>query len=167
MPLSEGSTDRALAVAPGERTGYWFGNSYVQMIVTGAETDGAYTLFEVLAPPGDQPPPHTHRDADEAFQVLEGEIEVWAGAMNRTLYPGDFAILPKGVPHTFLVTSSEPARFQVTISPAGFEKFLVGISRPAQEPRLPEPSVLPPDVLARYAELSREVNVEPAEHPGA
>src|SRR5690606_11723347 len=140
-----------------ERTGYWFGNSYVQMIATGAETDGAYTLFEVLAPPGDQPPLHNHIDADEAFQVLEGEIEVWAGPMHTRLHAGDYAILPKGTPHTFLVTSSDPARFQVTISPAGFERFLVGISRPAREPRLSDPAVPSPDQIRRWMELSLAV----------
>ena len=41
---------------------------------TGAETAGAFSLWEAVVPPGAGAPPHTHTREDEAFYVLSGEL---------------------------------------------------------------------------------------------
>src|SRR5206468_4613458 len=43
---------------------------------TGAETAGAFSLWEDVVPPGAGAPLHTHAREDEAFYVLSGEIQV-------------------------------------------------------------------------------------------
>jgi len=43
--------------------------------LVGADNDGAYSLLEVELV-GDGPPQHIHKIEDEAFYVLEGEINV-------------------------------------------------------------------------------------------
>jgi hypothetical protein len=51
------------------------------VIKAGAEeTKGGFTLIEQVAPAGFAPPLHVHRDEDEAFYVLEGEITVTCGS---------------------------------------------------------------------------------------
>ena len=40
----------------------------------GADTDGAYSLLEIELT-GDGPPQHIHKNEDEAFYILEGEIK--------------------------------------------------------------------------------------------
>jgi quercetin dioxygenase-like cupin family protein len=55
-----------------------------------------------LAPdPGDQAPPHVHHGSDEAFYVLEGELEVLEGEERRTLVAGELAFIAAGTVHTF------------------------------------------------------------------
>ena len=46
-----------------------------RMLATGEQTGGAYVLSEARVPPGGGPPPHIHHREDEAFFVLEGEID--------------------------------------------------------------------------------------------
>jgi quercetin dioxygenase-like cupin family protein len=55
-----------------------------------------------LAPyPGDQAPPHVHHGSDEAFYVLDGELEVLEGEERRVLAAGELAFIPAGTVHTF------------------------------------------------------------------
>ncbi|MGA8351569.1 MAG: cupin domain-containing protein, partial [Isosphaeraceae bacterium] len=41
------------------------------------DTSGAYALLEAVVPPGAGPPPHIHSREDEAFFVLEGELQFY------------------------------------------------------------------------------------------
>jgi len=53
--------------------------------------------------------------------------------------PGSFVLLPRGVPHAYLVNKGPCRLLQIT-SPAQFEKFLAGAGHPAESATLPEPS---------------------------
>ena len=46
------------------------------------------------------PPPHVHSREDEAFLVVDGEIEVTVGDEAIVVPAGGFAFTPRGVPHT-------------------------------------------------------------------
>ena len=63
--------------------------------VFGADTDGAYSLLEVELN-GDGPPQHIHKTEDEAFYVLEGEINVLVGERNFKAKAGTFVRIPRG-----------------------------------------------------------------------
>jgi len=62
--------------------------------VFGADTDGAYSLLEVELN-GDGPPQHIHKTEDEAFYVLEGEINVLVGERNFKAKAGTFVRIPR------------------------------------------------------------------------
>ncbi len=159
---------RELIVRGGQRKGYWFLNDYVEMLATGEDTEGRYTFFEVHGPPGDEPPLHVHHDDDEAFFVLEGELEVWIGSDHTTLRPGDYALLPKNVPHIYRVSSPQPARWLVLCAPAGFDNFLRAISRPAEEARIPDPPPPPsPADAQRMGALAGESGMDILGPPGS
>jgi mannose-6-phosphate isomerase-like protein (cupin superfamily) len=133
---------------------YWFLDSLVRVHVRGEDTDGRYSVVESLEPSGHQPPPHIHHDDDEGFYVLEGEITVYAGEQETVVGPGAFLNAPRGVPHTFRVTSAEPARMLVTSAPARFDAFVRDVGEPAARDELP---VLdgPPDVERLVAIAAR------------
>ena len=42
---------------------------------------------------------------DQRLYVIDGELTVFVGDERIEARPGDFVLGPKGVPHTFLVTS--------------------------------------------------------------
>ena len=69
--------------------------------VSGADTDGAYSLLEVELD-GDGPPQHIHKTEDEAFYVLEGEINVLLGERTIKAKAGTFVRIPRGTVHTLL-----------------------------------------------------------------
>ena len=90
--------------------------------VSGADTDGAYSLLEVELD-GDGPPQHIHKTEDEAFYVLEGEINVLLGERTFKAKAGTFVRIPRGTVHTFSRIEKKFAKVLAIFTPAGFEKF--------------------------------------------
>ena len=90
--------------------------------VSGADTDGAYSLLEVELD-GDGPPQHIHKTEDEAFYVLEGEINVLLGERTFKAKAGTFVRIPRGTVHTFSRIEKKSAKVLAIFTPAGFEKF--------------------------------------------
>jgi len=125
----------------------WWKTGRVIAKATGAETNGGFAQVELIDPFGCAPPRHIHRHEDEAFYVLAGELVVFVGDEQMHLQTGDFAFVPRGVEHAYIVTSAE-ARLLVTFSPAGFEELFLAVGVQADE--APEGGVLPPpDEMAR------------------
>ena len=71
---------RALYVTEGEGKMLWVVDELMTFKASGEDTGGAYALTDSVVPPGGGPPPHIHHREDEAFWVLEGELEVTVGA---------------------------------------------------------------------------------------
>src|SRR5690348_5753318 len=108
----------------------WFLDTLVMVrVAQEAHADG-FSILESLAPRGDGPPLHVHHHEDEAFHVLEGELRLRVGDEQLTLSAGETALAPRGVPHTYLVTSDQGARW-LNVTRGGFERFVRAVSRPA------------------------------------
>lgn len=142
----------------------WFIDNLVEVKVSGEDTGGRSAVVDMRAPKGHMPPLHIHHGEDETFILLEGELTVYAGGETVRLAPGDTALGPKGVPHTFRV-ESETARWLSACAPAGFDRFVAAVGSPAAERVLPTEIVMPdPD---RFAEICREFQIELVGPPGA
>jgi mannose-6-phosphate isomerase-like protein (cupin superfamily) len=138
--------DETAAAQAATRAGeaVWFTNNRMTIRVTAAMTGGAYGLAEGIAPAGSSPPLHIHHREDEAILVLEGGLTIRRGDETFSAGPGSFTVLPRGVPHTFVVEGHTPVRLLSICTPGGFEQFFVDAGRPAEDDGLP-PNV-PPDV---------------------
>ena len=73
--------------------------------------------WTIAAYPGDQAPPHVHHRSDEAFYVLDGQLEVLAGDERRTLGAGELAVIDAGTVHTFANHGPGDARILVIMTP--------------------------------------------------
>ncbi|HXF98688.1 MAG TPA: cupin domain-containing protein [Gaiellaceae bacterium] len=142
---------------------FWFIDNLMRVRVAGDETDGRLCLVDCLAPHGHMPPLHAHHREDEAFVVLDGAITLYVGGSVHRLGPGESALGPKGVPHTFRV-ETETARWLVACAPAGFERFVAAAGEPAAADTLPPGIVMPEP--ARFEELCREFGIELLGPPG-
>jgi mannose-6-phosphate isomerase-like protein (cupin superfamily) len=69
----------ALFVNEGEGKKLWVADELITFKASGEDTGGAYSLTDSVVPPGGGPPPHIHHREDEAFWVLEGELEITVG----------------------------------------------------------------------------------------
>jgi mannose-6-phosphate isomerase-like protein (cupin superfamily) len=87
-----------------------------------ADTGGAYTFGEHRLTMDF--PLHIHHREDEGIYVLEGSLTAVAGEEIYTLGPGDFAFLPKGIPHSLTNGSDPAARFVFVSAPGGFEHVM-------------------------------------------
>ena len=117
---------------------FWsMGNSF-SVRVRSAESAGALTVLEVVAPPGSGPPLHTHHREAEVFYVLAGRMRYRAGDESFELAPGASIYLPKDVPHAFRVIGDVPARFLALTAPGGIESLYEGLGRAPDREGLPE-----------------------------
>jgi uncharacterized cupin superfamily protein len=67
--------------------------------------------------PGDQAPVHIHHRGDEAFYVLDGELEVLDGDERHRLSPGQMHMVLAGSAHTFATVGDLGARVLVVMTP--------------------------------------------------
>lgn len=119
----------ALALGPdeGERLN-WLGDP-TTLKVTGAQTSGHYAIAEVISTPDGFVPLHMHSSEDEAFFVLDGEVDFTVGDRTFPAGPGSFVFGPRGIPHAYKVKTAQ-ARIMMMFSPAGFEGFIRETSVP-------------------------------------
>lgn len=116
----------------------WFLNTAVTVRVSVEDGHDGIAILEHRASQGDSPPLHVHHDEDEIFHVLEGEVRYRVGDADRIARAGDILLAPRGVPHTYRVES--PQARMLTITRAGFERFVRAMGRPAEHDGLPTPS---------------------------
>jgi mannose-6-phosphate isomerase-like protein (cupin superfamily) len=120
----------------------WFFNALMTTKAEMAETAGAYSLTEHLVTAASNPPMHVQVDEDEAFYVLEGEVEFEVDGQVVVATPGTFAFVARGAAHTFRVLTDQ-ARFLVICSGKptdNLEDFFYGMGAPATERALPQPA---------------------------
>ena len=123
----------------GEGERRWFcGGGLHTWKATSEETGGAFLLVEFVAEKGKVTPVHIHPACDETFYILDGEILLDLDGKRRPLATGGLAVVPRGVPHAFMVTSPE-VRFLTFQTPGTDEAFYRMASEPAPEGSPPIP----------------------------
>ena len=137
-------TQGGIHLGTGAGTSFWLLTDLFTFKVTGADTNGAYSVAEVTAGPEMGPPPHIHRDCDESFYVLEGTFDFSLAGQAFSAGAGSFVHLPKNVVHTHRAGGGSSARALVIQSPAGVERFIAEAGKPATDPSVrPAPPELP------------------------
>ena len=119
-------------VPPGEGEAWWVVGDTYTMKVTKRDTNGRFTCFEASVPPQAGPPPHLHHGEDEAYYVLEGELEVLDGDRTFMARTGSFVYIPRGTVHAFRNVGSIPSRMLIFVTPGGFENFFFEVGQPAR-----------------------------------
>ncbi|MFC5156973.1 quercetin 2,3-dioxygenase [Streptomyces amakusaensis] len=111
-------------------------------------THGSLGLIEALVPPGGGPPLHIHHDSDEAFYVIEGELQISNEKKSQVVGAGAFVFVPRGKVHAFKnVSEDQQCKMLIIFTPAGFEAFFKELGVPAEEGgEAPPPSQYAADV---------------------
>jgi quercetin dioxygenase-like cupin family protein len=127
----------------------WSLNSLIVTKASAAETGGTYTLLEHLLTSAANSPMHIHADEEEAFYLLDGEMELEVDGRFLHARPGTFALVPRGATHRFRVLTDTARVLTISSSPegatgGGTPVFFHAVGEPASAPVLPVPA--PPDV---------------------
>src|SRR6185503_8223507 len=65
------------------------------------QTDGTYSVFELIVPPEVGTGLHIDQDWDEYWHVMEGKFAFILNGQRKELPAGGFAFGPRGIPHSF------------------------------------------------------------------
>ena len=132
-------------------------------LATGKQTNNQFSLMYIEVHKGNEPPPHTHRNEDENYYILEGYIKFWVGNETFDAKAGDFIHLPKNIPHRFEL-QSECVKELMWMTPAGLEKWFWDNSVPAASmqplPLMKEPP--PAEMITHFVQSLSEYGVEMA-----
>ena len=113
---------QATTVRSGERKPLTVLGMPLTMLCEATETGGAWSLFEEQVPQGMGPPPHRH-DWDEAYYILEGEVDFHIDGAAVKSSAGDFNYLPRGTVHGFKGASPKTAKVLIFAAPAHGSEF--------------------------------------------
>jgi mannose-6-phosphate isomerase-like protein (cupin superfamily) len=111
-----------VVVPPGQ--GHRVGN--VEFLARTADTPRfTFGIIEIAA--GRELEAHVHKDEDDAFYIVEGEMTFVLGDREVAAPPGTFVLVPPGVEHGFRNDGTVPVRMLNIHAPAGFDRR-IGLS---------------------------------------
>jgi quercetin dioxygenase-like cupin family protein len=110
---------RAAGVNPSEET-IRIGPLGIRFLLTGGDSNGSVSMFEVLVPAGRKlaAPPHRNDAYEEILYGIEGVLTWTVDGRPIEVGPGQALCIPRGVAHRFDNLGSEDAKQVVVISPA-------------------------------------------------
>ncbi len=143
----------------------WMGGSTLEILVDSAVSNGQVLIMRSNTTRGGGVPVHVHQREDEIFLLLNGALTVWAGDQRRELSGGGVAVLPRGVPHTYLVTSDTATILEV-IAPGGLEQAFREAGWDLRNPPPEDWACTPDAVAAAMAKVGCTILGPPPSSPG-
>ncbi len=122
--------DGCKLLAAGEGRAIPSGSLELRVKVESAETGAAFALSEYVMPPTGWkgPAPHVHRSGSETFYVVDGTLEMLAGAKTIKAVAGTCVHVPAGAVHTFSNPGPGPVRFLQIVSPGSLLTMIEEVS---------------------------------------
>lgn len=146
---------------PGPENSRAIPGALFHFLATGEQTSNQFALIYIEVHKGNEPPAHTHKNEDESYYILEGQIRFWIGDKVYDAKAGDFVHLPKNIPHRFEILS-DYVKEVMWIAPAGLEKWFWDNSAPAPDmkplPVMKEPP--PAELIGHFVQSLSEYGVE-------
>ena len=137
----------ATIIKAGERPALNILGMPMTMLCEAGETGGAWSLFEEEVPFGMGPPPHRH-DWDEAYYILEGEVDFEVDGVPVRSAKGDFNYLPRNTVHGFKGASATAARVLIFAAPAHGSEFFRELNEQVRD--LPQDGARIPEIGERH-----------------
>jgi mannose-6-phosphate isomerase-like protein (cupin superfamily) len=110
-----------------EQSGEWLESrpgERFRICTSAAQTNGAYSVVEIVAEHGYGTPVHVHENEDEHFVVVEGAAYMVNGDQAFEATAGAAISLRKGIPHAWCNRSNSLLRLVITNVPGGIEEAL-------------------------------------------
>ncbi|MCB8882084.1 cupin domain-containing protein [Acidisoma cellulosilytica] len=96
----------------------------MKRLLSGAETDGQFCLFENRSDGASRTPIHVHADDDETIYMMVGEMQAIVGGQTKVVRAGETLFLKRGIPHQLMNVSGAPMHYILLCTPSGFEGFV-------------------------------------------
>ena len=138
----------------------WILGDVYTVKISGDETQGRYSVWEIEAAANNGPPLHKHSMEDEAFYILEGMFSFPYGSKETNLGKGQFMYIPRGEFHTYKNIGSSFGKLLVIITPPQFEKFFEEIGIPIDDKSSFQPPQITPAVIENVVKTAARYGLE-------
>jgi quercetin dioxygenase-like cupin family protein len=159
-PTAEQYARGALYVPAADGSTKWVSGDEYTIKASAEQTNGSLGFVTATVPPGNGPIAHIHLRDDEAFYLLDGQLEFLDGDSTFVASAGDFVFVPRGVRHRFKNVTTEPARMAFLFTPGGQERFFVlhgDDPLPGHQPQLWTLDRFTPEMLAFSEQLGNVI----------
>lgn len=146
-----------------DKQAYWMVDTLWVILAEGKDTDNNFSLMWQLGNKDSGPGPHFH-DQDEAFFVMEGEINYMANDQILTAKAGSFVWIPRCTVHGFKVVS-ETVKVLNMYTPAGFEQVIKAGGTPAEAFTVPPKDFQYIDKMMEVREIFKKVGMHVVHAP--
>jgi len=141
----------ALSVAGGE----------YRILLSGVQTRGSCAIIEMVVPPHGGPGPHAHKEIQESFYVLEGEVVIRSETQTYTARKGAFVNIPfGGAVHNFKNESGAMARLLCIVTPAGMDDMFREIGKPVTAGTVVPASAPTAEGIAKMKDIGERYGME-------
>jgi quercetin dioxygenase-like cupin family protein len=144
----------------GEGRSTWAVGDRYTIKTSGQDSGGAFAIFEALVPSQSGPPPHRHSREDEAFYVLEGELEFHVDGRQIVAGTGAWITLAKGSLHRFKNIGQSPARLLILVVPAGLDEFFLEVGREGNPLSPDTPVTVEPGDIEKMVAVAPKYGIE-------
>jgi quercetin dioxygenase-like cupin family protein len=144
-------------VPRGNGASRWFNGDLYEIKLSIEESGGNLGLVLASVPPGGGPPPHVHKQSDEAFYVLDGELDFLDGDRTFSAETGDTVFLARNTVHRFYNSGIRPAKMLFIYTPGGVEKLFVEAGE-KPTPGVPIKPFDPANITAELLELAARLD---------
>ena len=136
------------------------GDTY-RILISGKQTNGNYAVIDMLIPPGGGPEPHSHKDIQEMFFVVEGKIDFKMESGTYTANQNSFVNIPLGgAVHSFKNTTDKVAHLLCTVIPAGLDSFFQEIGKPVEIDKFLSQTPPTPEELNKLKSIAEKYGQE-------
>jgi quercetin dioxygenase-like cupin family protein len=127
MPQTSSSEyeNGAVHVRASEGALKWVSGDEYSVKLSGKQSNGSLGFVVATVPSGNGPLAHIHDEHDEAFFLLDGELEFLGGENVFTAGTGDFVFVPRGIRHRFRNMTSADVKMAFLFTPGGQEEFFL------------------------------------------
>lgn len=145
---------------------YLFLGVKIKILISSDQSGGQFSMIEGIVPPMGDGGLHVHLREDESMYLLDGALEVTIGEQMFTLNSGESYFAPRGVPQRLRNLGDVPARGVLTMTPGGFDRFVVeaGLLAAAASVMPQEPMV---EQLARLMAIAEAHGIQILAAPGS
>ena len=105
------------------------GDSRITIMVATDDTGNKYEMVESTLPPGFESPPHVHQRMEQAFYILEGEVDFRLEAQSVRARTGSLVRVPIGVSHAFSNPTKAWGRMLQVHTGGSLEKMFEELSK--------------------------------------
>jgi quercetin dioxygenase-like cupin family protein len=124
----------------------------ITFLLESKDTNGQSSLLEYTAPPQFKgPAPHYHKQATEAFYILEGELHFAVAGKARIAKAGEFVPVAPRTVHAWSNPNDTPCRFLVLFTPGGSEGYF-----DALQTLMREETTWPPADMSKVMALAEQ-----------
>jgi len=121
----EKTKPKLIALKAGETSELTYDAGTVRVLASSEDTNGAWSVVELIEMPGYKTRLHRHNYTDEAYYVLEGVLTARIADKTYELPAGSYIVIPRGTPHAQGNFGKVPVKVLLTMTPGGFEKSFI------------------------------------------